>query len=286
MPASRRMLRWARAARKGGLAVAWTLIACTIQGVLLLLPGRAKIAFARFYWAPMAWSIGLDVRVIGAALPRGRRVIFAANHCSWLDIPVLGGRFEACFVSKDEIARWPLVSTVAKLGRTVFVSRQRAATGRERDDMHGRLVAGDNLLLFPEGTSSDGGRVLPFRTSFFSIAEQAAWPEGDPPLVVPISVAYDRLAGLPTGRSSRAVFAWYGDMDLASHFWQLAQWRGMRATVLVHPPLDPREFASRKVLAQAAWEAVAGGAAALRQNRPARSLHEVAPNAAGHVVFA
>ncbi len=285
MPASRRLVRQARAARKGGVAVAWTLVACLIQTLLLALPGHAKVAFARFYWATITHLIGLDVCVIGAAVP-GRRVIFAANHSSWLDIPVLGGRFEACFVSKDEIARWPLVSTVAKLGRTVFVSRQRTATGRERDDMHGRMVAGDNLLLFPEGTSSDGGRVLPFRTSFFSIAEQAAWPEGDPPLIVPISVVYDRLAGLPTGRSSRSVFAWYGDMNLASHFWQLAQWRGMRVTVLIHPPLDPREFATRKVLAQAAWDAVAGGAAALRQNRPVRLLPDAAATTPGQQVFA
>jgi len=286
MPLARRVVRQGRAARKGGVAVAWTLLACAIQAGLLLLPGRAKVAFARFYWATIAWSIGLDIRVIGADLPQGRRVIFAANHCSWLDIPVLGGRFEACFVSKDEIARWPLVSTVAKLGRTIFVTRQRTATGRERDDMHGRMVAGDNLLLFPEGTSSDGGRVLPFRSSFFSIAEQAAWPEGDPPLIVPVSVAYDRLAGLPVGRSSRAVFAWYGDMDLASHFWQLAQWRSMRATVLVHPALDPCDFASRKVLAQAAWNAVAGGAAALRQNRPVRPVPETVPDSRGQQVFA
>lgn len=287
MPAYRRVLRQARAARRGGAAVVWTLLACVVQALLLRLPGHAKVAFARFYWSSIAWLIGLDISVIGAPRPSGRRIIFAANHCSWLDIPVLGGRLEACFVSKDEVARWPLVSTVAKLGRTVFVSRQRSATARERDDMHGRIVAGDNLLLFPEGTSSDGGRVLPFRSSFFSIAEQAFWPDGDPPLIVPVSVAYDRLAGLPTGRSSRALFAWYGDMNLASHFWQLAQWRGMRATILMHPPLDPRDFSSRKALAQAAWDAVAGGAAALRQNRPqARPMKRQAsaPAASGQAI--
>ena len=117
-------------------------------------------------------------------------------------------------------------------------------------------------MLFPEGTSSDGTRVLPFRSAFFSVAEG-----DDPPLIQPISVVYDRLAGLPTRRSTRAVFAWYGDMNLAGHFWRLAQWRGMRVTILMHPPLDPANFVNRKRLAQAAWDAVAGGAAAMRQNR-------------------
>ena len=74
--------------------------------------------------------------------------------------------------------------------------------------MRERLAAGDNLVLFPEGTTSDGSRVLPFRSSFFAIAEGE-----DPPLIQPVSVVYDRLGGLPTGRASRPVFAWYGDMD-------------------------------------------------------------------------
>jgi lyso-ornithine lipid O-acyltransferase len=265
IPTRRRFLRQVRAVRRGVTAVAWTLLAAAIQSVMLMLPGRAKVVFARLYWAGFCRAIGLSVRVIGAPIPKGRPVVFSANHCSWLDIPVLGGQLEACFVSKDEIARWPGVSLVARLGRTVFVSRTRGTVERERDSMRMRLAAGDNLLLFPEGTSSDGSRVLPFRTAFFSIAEG----QGDEaPLIQPVSVVYDRLAGLPTGRSTRTVFAWYGDMDLATHFWQLAQWKGMRATILLHPPLDARTFASRKALSQATWNAVAGGAATLRQNRP------------------
>ena len=273
IPASRRVARAVRASRRGVLAVLWTVIACAIQAVMLIAPGRGKVRFARFYWMMFARLIGLGVRVIGApaANAGSRRVIYAANHCSWLDIPVLGGRLDACFVSKDEIARWPGVGLVARLGRTVFVSRTRGATGRERDAMRSRLASGDDLLLFPEGTSSDGSRVLPFRTAFFSIAEGE-----DPPLIQPVSVVYDRLAGLPTGRSTRAVFAWYGDMDLANHFWRLAQWNGMRATVLMHPPLDPKLFPNRKALAQAAFDAVAGGAAAMRQNREERVVRGVA----------
>ena len=253
-----------RAVRRGVTAILWTVLACPVQAVLLLVPGYPKVWFARVFWAGFARLIGLRVRVIGApaAKGQGRRVIYAANHCSWLDIPVLGGRLEACFVSKDEIARWPGVSLVARLGRTVFVTRQRRATGRERDDMRARLAAGDDLLLFPEGTSSDGSRVLPFRTAFFSIAEGEA-----PPLIQPVSVVYDRLGGMPTRRSTRSVFAWYGDMDLLSHFWRLARLRGLRVTVRMHPPLDPAAYPNRKLLAQAAWNAVAGDAAAMRQNR-------------------
>ena len=244
----------------------WTLLCIPVQAVCLLLPGRPKVVFARLYWAMTAHLIGVKVRVIGslASRARGRPVVFVSNHSSWLDIPVLGGQLDACFVTKGEVERWPLVGTVARLGRSVFVSRQRGATGRERDMMRGRLAAGDNLLLFPEGTTSDGSRVLPFRSSFFAIAEGGA-----PALMQPVSVVYDRLGGLPTGRASRPLFAWYGDMDLASHFWQLAQHRGLRVTVLLHAPIDPASFPDRKALSHAVWRVVADGAATLRQNRNA-----------------
>jgi len=87
-----------------------------------------------------------------------------------------------------------------------------------------------------------------------------------------VSLVYDRLAGLPTGRASRPIFAWYGDMDIGSHYWRLAQHGGMRATVLLHTPLDPRDFPDRKALARAIWTASADGAATLRQNRPAQPI--------------
>jgi lyso-ornithine lipid O-acyltransferase len=105
--------------------------------------------------------------------------------------------------------------------------------------------------------------VLPFRSAFFSVCEG---PEA--PLVQPVSVVYDRLGGMPAGRSSRALFAWYGDMELGPHFWRIGQEQGMRATVLLHKPLDPAAFPSRKALAAHVWGVVAAGAAALRQNRP------------------
>jgi len=276
------VLRPARAVRRLVMILLWTLFAVVVQSVCILLPGRPKVVFARIYWSMFCRIIGLRVQVAGQPIPGAhggsrRPVVFVSNHSSWLDVPVLGGRLEACFISKDDVARWPLVSTIARLGRTVFISRNRTTIGRERDSMIGRLARGDNLILFPEGTTSDGSRVLPFRSAFFAIAG------GDPcPLIQPVSVVYDRLGGLPAGRACRPLFAWYGDMDIASHFWRLAQHRGLRATVLLHAPLDPARFANRKALADAVWATVAEGAASLRQNRPARPIDtEAVPAPAG-----
>lgn len=259
-----------RAIRQIAAVLLWSLPAMAVQAVLVALPGRADRAFARLYWAVMCRLIGLAVRVIGrtdAHRADHRPVVYVSNHSSWLDILVLGATLDACFIAKEEVAGWPVIGTIARLGRTVYVRRSRTSTARERDEMRERLAEGDSLILFPEGTTSDGSRVLPFRSAFLSIAELPTTADGRPCIIQPVSVVYDRLAGLPTGRASRPLFAWYGDMDIASHFWRLAQHRGLRATVLLHPPLDPTAFAGRKALAAATWQAVADGAATLRQNR-------------------
>jgi 1-acyl-sn-glycerol-3-phosphate acyltransferase len=271
LPANRILVRRLRVIRRGVAIFLWTLLSLLIQSAMMALPGRGKVVFARVYWAAMCRLVGLQVRVIGPLLrPPGvedRPIVYVSNHTSWLDILVLGGRLEACFIAKEEVAGWPLIGWIAKLGRTVYVRRQRTSTARERDDMLARLTSGDNLILFPEGTTSDGSRVMPFRSAFMSIAEAPSAPGGRPPWVQPVSVVYDRLGYLPAGRNTRALFSWYGDMEIGSHFWQIAQYHGMRATVLLHPPLDPASFPSRKALAQATWTAVADGAAMLRQNR-------------------
>ena len=291
LPAGSRSVRLARSvrvARRFVLIVGWTAIACGVQSTMLVLPGDGKKRFARTYWSVVCRLLGMRIRIVGGSVPSRpprdpsrRPVIYVSNHSSWIDVPVLGGRLFACFVAKEDVGRWPVVGTVARLGRTIFVSRQRKATGRERDDMRTRLAAGDDLILFPEGTSSDGSRVLPFHSSFFAAAKPNGSDEAATPMLVPliqpISIVYDRLCGLPVGRATRPVFAWYGDMDLASHFAKLARWRGMRVTVLLHPTLDPASFGSRKELSAAAWTAIAEGAACLRQNRADDSRMTIAP---------
>ena len=273
---SRHRLGYWRAARRTLWIVLFVPVAALVQTLLIVLPGRYNVPFAAFFWATIARMLGLRVRVIGAPLrergtPFARPVVYVCNHSSWLDIPALGGRITARFVSKDDVAGWPVIGTIARLGRTVFVSRSRSRTLQERDDMQQALAQGDDLFLFPEGTSSDGSRVLPFRSAFFAAAYGDAKP-----LIQPVSVVYDRLAGLPVCHASRAVFAWYGDMSLAPHFWQLVQWRGKRVSLLFHTPIDPADFPDRKALAQATWQVVADGAAALRQNRAEAPLPEAA----------
>lgn len=271
LPRRRSVIRRLRPVAKLMLVLPWTAV-CAVMQLAVLPFARAPHAIPRLYWRGMCAILGLGVRFTGLpAHPKphgGRSVVYVSNHSSWLDILVLGSTLEACFIAKEEVGTWPVIRTIARLGRTTYVRRQRSSTARERDEMRQRLAEGDNLILFPEGTTSDGARVLPFRSAFLSIAELPG-AGGLPPLVQPVSIVYDRLAGLPMGRATRPILAWYGDMEIASHYWQLAQYGGMRASVLLHAPLDPRDFPDRKALTAAVWRASAEGAAALRQNRPA-----------------
>ncbi|UYH52041.1 1-acyl-sn-glycerol-3-phosphate acyltransferase [Candidatus Kirkpatrickella diaphorinae] len=251
------------------------------QSVLIRFDGWGKIWVARVYWATICRILGLEVRIIGTlagkkrdrkAVERGEKpVIFVANHCSWLDIPVAGGALPTVFVAKQQIAEWPVIGTLARLGRTIFVSRQRNNTGRELYDMSSRLRAGDNLILFPEGTSSDGRDVLPFMSSFFAVAkptgktDEASLPP--PVLIQPVSIVYDGLNGRDVGREDCEIFAWYGDMDLAPHIWQVTRWRRMRASILLHPPIDPTDYPDRKSLSAAVYDVVARGVRHLHEGR-------------------
>lgn len=265
--------RWMLAALRLVAIVLWSVLCIPLQALCLLLPGRAKVAFPRLYWRGMCFWAGISLRQVhlDGAGPAGRPVIYVANHSSWLDILVLGATLPAAFVSKDEIRTWPGIGLIARLGRTIFVERRRSSTGRERDAMRERLAQGFNIILFPEGTSSDGTRVLPFRPSFFA----AAMKNGDAgPVVCPVSLVYDRVGYLPAGRATRPLFAWYGDMALVPHAWRVLHQRGSRASLVFSPALDPADFPDRKALAAATWRVVAERAATLRQNREPRDAGE------------
>ena len=248
-----------RAVRRIFLAVMFTLLCIPIQAVLIQFPGAAKNSFARFYHRSLCWLIGLKLRVIGTPWQQPR-TLYVSNHSSWLDILVLGATLDARFVSKAEVAGWPLIGWVAKLGRSIFVSRNRGRTGSEVQDLRGRIEAGDSVILFPEGTTSDGARVLPFRSSFFSVADAAT-------RIQPLALVYDRLGGLPVGRRDRPLFAWYGDMETGSHAWRLLRRTGTRVTVVLDESFPPDAVPDRKALAARIGRSITETAATLRQNR-------------------
>ena len=154
---------------------------------------------------------------------------------------------------------------MAKLQRTEFVERRPSRTAHHRDRISARLAAGDRLILFPEGTSDDGVKVLPFKSALFAVAENPGL--GTPLVVQPFSIAYTALDGLPIGREWRPLVAWYGDMDLSVHAWRILTFSGVRAEVRFHEPVTIAQYGSRKALAEHCFEIVSDGAAAANSGR-------------------
>ena len=202
--------------------------------VLSLRFGRGRLAahmptyFHRVFLALFA------VRVTQSGSPPalGEPALVLSNHISWLDIVVLGSLRPLSFVAKSEIAGWPLVGGLARLQRTVFIDRaRRSATASVNATVAGRLADGDLIVLFAEGTTSDGTRLLPFRSSLVGAARAALDGEGggrDRIRLQPLAITYPRRNGLPLVRSERPGVAWYGDMELAPHL----------ATFVAEGPID------------------------------------------------
>jgi 1-acyl-sn-glycerol-3-phosphate acyltransferase len=207
--------------------------------------------------------LGFRVRVHGEIAPtprvvgEGSPVLFVANHASYLDIPVLSALIPAAFVAKAEVADWPLIGWLAKMQHTVFIERRSAHADRQRNDLRDRMAAGQSLMLFPEGTSSDGLTVLPFKSSLFSIVENA--PADRPIMVQPVSVTCTEIDGLPITRAWRPFYAWYGDMTLIGHLWNVFKFGHFTVDVVFHPPIAASSFAGRKELAAYCQQQVARG---------------------------
>jgi lyso-ornithine lipid O-acyltransferase len=241
----------------------WTVLLMPVQAIGLMLRAPWVATFPRWYHRRCCRILGLRVRAIGRPAA-ARPVLFAANHISYLDITVLSSLLAASFVAKTEVARWPLFGWLAKLQRSVFVDRKVRSTAQQRDSIAARLAAKDALILFPEGTSGDGNRVLPFKSALFSVADHTAT---GPVIVQPVSVAYTRLDGLPIGRALRPLFAWYGSMAMAPHLWTMLGLGTVEVVVEFHPPTTLAECGSRKRLARYCEERVAAGLATALSGR-------------------
>jgi 1-acyl-sn-glycerol-3-phosphate acyltransferase len=200
----------------------------------------------RLYHGLLTRSFGVKVRLQGEAATGS--VLYVANHLSWLDIPVLGSRLDAAFVAKKEVGDMPVVRTLANLARTIYVERERRSRSAEQvDAISSRLAEGANVILFPEGTSNDGVRILPFKTTLFAGLEG---PLAEQVRVQPVSIAYTALNAMPATRNRQLEIAWIGDMELAPHALDVARLGRVEAHILCHEPVRPADFRDRKALAR------------------------------------
>lgn len=225
-------------------------VASILAGLLFYLPLHYswKIAGRRSPWPRkfLGWvgrSAGMRLRVVGT--PLRSHVLFVANHLSWLDIMVLADASGTAFVSKDDIARWPVIGWLASLNNTVFVARtQRNAVRDQADQLRSALASGQPVALFPEGTTEGGTGVLPFRASLLA----SLFPPLPGVKLQPVAIDY--------GAAGEEI-AWIGEEAAAANAKRVLSRRGTaQVTITFLDPIDPAELPDRKVLAERSRAAI------------------------------
>ena len=225
----------------------------------------------RWMFRALLAAIGLRWRVTGRPLAGlGAQV---ANHTSWTDIFALNAACRVTFVSKAEVRGWPLMGWMASISGTVFISRRRGDSATQQALLREPLAAGETLVLFPEATSTDGRRVLPFKSTLFAVFGAEGLEAAQ---VQPVTLAYTAPPG------ERADFyGWWGDMTLGPHMARvLAAPRRGEVEIVYHPPIAVAAEPDRKALARRAEAAVREGLEArIGAPRPAaeRALSAAAP---------
>lgn len=187
-----------------------------------------------------------------------------ANHLGYLDGFVLGSLFPAIFVTKREVRRWPVIGLWTALCGCVYIDRQRKGKiTLAVEEIVERLNQKASILLFPEGTSTNGEHLLPFQTAPFAAPLRAHAP------VVPLTITYRRIDGAPVSAANRDKIYWYGDMAFMPHLWGVMGLKGIEVSVQLHAPIETAQYKnnslSRKQLSQACHNAIAGGLAQERQ---------------------
>lgn len=194
--------------------------------------------------------LNIKVEVLGAPSAQDRPLLFVSNHASWLDIVVLGSTGPLCFIAKSEIANWPLFGTFARMQRSIFVDRSRRhGTGQVNKSIAKTLSGGDPVVLFGEGTSSDGNRVLQFRSALLG-GLRDAMEENGRGFVQPVAIAYRKFHGIPMGRQHREIAAWYGDTDLVPHLLRVLREGSIDVTVAFGKVLEVAHEDDRKTLSK------------------------------------
>jgi lyso-ornithine lipid O-acyltransferase len=255
-------MRWVRLAAFLSLwAFFFALVALVHVWVSALrLPNRWKIIsrLSRSFTFLVRTILNIKVTVVGeeGQLENGGYVMIC-NHVSYVDGIILGSMFPIVFVSKREVKHWPIIGPWKTLCGTIFINRQRKdLVASLVKEMRRKLRQETNILLFPEGTSTNGERILPFQTA------PLAAPLRNRSIIVPISLAYKSIEDEPVTVANRDLLYWYGDMEFVPHFWKLLSLRSIEVIVTIQPKIECFRYkdnsAGRKKLAADCYDRVLG----------------------------
>ena len=253
----------------GHLRFAWALLVAIVMLLLLLPLQLLALLVERLGWSVPAQHVpvlfhrtllalgGVRLKLDGKIDPN-RPLLLVANHLSWLDIVVFGAVGPVSFVAKAEMKGWPIFGSLARLQRTVFVKREeRRNSHQQANEIAERLTAREIMVLFPEGTTTDGNMMAPFKTSLFEAAKIALKQSPvETALVQPASINYTHLHGLPICRAERPHVSWPGEIGLGESLIPIFQQGALDVTITLGEPILLDEATHRKTVARDALESI------------------------------
>jgi len=261
---------------KAALLFLLNLLFLCVGFIISLLPaGKRRLQMSSTLmslWARSACAIlGIRIKKTGLhQFPQGSFIV--ANHCSYLDILVLGSLIPGVFVAKQEVASWPMLGWLSRLAGTIFVDRDsRMSALTAFHAIESRLTSDISVILFPEGTTNNGTDILAFKSSFFKIPIETRRP------VQPVSLIYSHLNGEPVREVQRDRIAWYGSMSLLPHLWNMLGINKIDVRVHMSPTIhvmEPDTPKMRKLVSSMARESVIAGYQALQTEAAPQPLRD------------
>lgn len=229
------------------------------QGTSVKFKCRRRKGFPQKFHKVWCRLFGIKVIVVGKPATDGEvGALLVANHQSYMDIPIIGCTTRQVFVSRADAAKWPIVGMMVRLQESVLIERaKRGEVGKQMNAIRDRLLAGDSVVIFAEGTTSDGNRIKPFKSSLLAAAEATDTDTADI-LIQPVSVTYVARHGMPIGREFRQLYTWYGDDELVPHLWEMLKSGPLDVVVEYHEPFTMNGL-GRKQAAEKAERIVRAG---------------------------
>ena len=217
-----------------------TIFLIFLKTFLQFVSKRTSQKIVQIFHKLLLWLININVEVLGKSYLNNVPKLYVSNHLSYLDIPVLGSTLNGRFIAKNEISNWPIIGNLSKVGNTIFINRNLSFLKTNKSIILDYISRGDNVILFPEGTTSDGIRVLSFKSSLLASLEQKNI------IIQPIVINYISINGLPLNRWLKPIIAWYGDMDFKPHLINILKLFSIKVKITFLPPLNGKDFTNRK----------------------------------------
>ena len=205
-----------------------------------------------FYHKICLRIFGIKIKTFGK-VSINSPILLISNHASYLDIIILGSLFKTSFIAKKEISKWPLLGILAKLQNTIFIDRRVSSLKNQENQIIKHLNEKKNLVIFPEGTSSDGNRVLPFKSSLFNIFGKSL---NSKILVQTITIVYKKINGIPMNRIERKNITWHSNMDLIPNIFNVLKKLSIEVEIIFNDEFLPSKEYDRKKIALHCWEKI------------------------------